>query len=69
MAGAVALAVVLFRVVSPPGDTSVEMPAYLGVIGAAMIVVGPLLARLAEFPRASQMEHGPLPAGGAAPPA
>jgi hypothetical protein len=68
-AGAVALVAVLFRVVSPPGDASLAFPAYLGVIGAALIVVGPLLARLAEFPRASQMEHGPLPAGGAAPPA
>ena len=68
-AGVLALVVVLFRIVSPPGDTSVEMPAYLGLIGAILIVVGPLLARLAEFPRASQMEHGPLPAGAAAPPA
>jgi hypothetical protein len=69
VAGVVALAVIVFRIVSPPGDNSVEMAAYLGLIGALLTVVGPLLARLAEFPRASQMEHGPLPAGGAAPPA
>jgi hypothetical protein len=68
-AGVLALVVVLFRIVSPPGDASLQMPAYLGLIGAILIVVGPLLARLAEFPRASQMEHGPLPAGGTAPPA
>ena len=68
-AGVVALLVVLFRIVSPPGDAELQMPAYLGLLGAILIVVGPLLARLAEFPRASQMEHGPLPAGGAAPPA
>jgi hypothetical protein len=68
-AGVVALAVVLFRIVAPPGDASIQMPAYLGLVGAILIVVGPLLARLAEFPRASQMEHGPLPAADAAPPA
>ena len=68
-AGVVALLAVLFRIVSPPGDASLQTAAYVGLIGAVLIVVGPLLARLAEFPRASQMEHGPLPAGGAAPPA
>ena len=65
--GVAALAAAIVAIVAPPGDDSIQMPAYVGVIGAALIVVGPLLARLAEFPRASQMEHGALPT--TAPPA
>jgi hypothetical protein len=59
--GVGALVLVVFRIASPPGDNSVEMPAYLALAGAILTVVGPLLARLAAFPRASEMEHGPLP--------
>jgi hypothetical protein len=59
--GALALVVALYCVVSPPGDTSVKMAAYVGLVGALLTIVGPALARLAPFPRASQMEHGALP--------
>jgi hypothetical protein len=65
--GVLALIACVIGIVSPPGGDSVKWPAYLGVAGAVLTIAGPLLARLAPFPRASQMEHGPLPA--TAPPA
>jgi hypothetical protein len=59
--GVLALAAAAVGMASPPGETSVQWPAYLGIAGALLTIVGPLLARLAPFPSASQMEHGPLP--------
>jgi hypothetical protein len=60
--GVAALVATLIGVASPPGGDELKMAAYLGIIGAVLTIVGPLLARLAPFPSASQMEHGPLPA-------
>jgi hypothetical protein len=58
VAGAVALALALFAVVSPPTDhDSLRMWPYVALIGGVLTVVGPLLARLRPFPQASQMEH------------
>lgn len=59
--GVVALLLVLYGIASPPGDSSLDAGAYVGLIGAVLTIVGPALARLAPFPRASQMEHGALP--------
>ena len=56
-----ALIVIVFRIASPPGGDSIEPWAYLGLAGAVLAMAGPALARLAPFPRASQVEHGPLP--------
>jgi hypothetical protein len=60
-AGVLSLLLVVYGIVSPPGDTSVKGAAYVGLVGALLTIVGPALARLAPFPRASQMEHGALP--------
>ena len=60
--GVAALAATLFGLASPPSGDEVKWPAYLGVVGALLTIAGPLLGRLAPFPRASQLEHGPLPA-------
>ena len=63
--GVLALIACVIGLISPPGGDSVKFPAYVGIAGALLTIVGPLLARLEPFPRASQMEHGPLPAASA----
>jgi hypothetical protein len=60
--GVAALIATVIGVMSPPSGDEVKLAAYIGIAGAVLAIVGPLLARLAPFPRASQMEHGPLPA-------
>lgn len=60
-AGVVALALAAYGIASPPDDASVKIAAYVGLAGAVLTIAGPALARLAPFPRASQMEHGALP--------
>lgn len=60
--GFTALIACVIGIVSPPGGYDVQWPAYLGIAGALLTIAGPALGRVAPFPRASQMEHGPLPA-------
>jgi hypothetical protein len=55
--GILATALILYRIASPPSDRdSVLVPAYVALVGAILVAVGPALARLRPFPRASQ--HG-----------